>query len=42
MCDKKGAMIPCRRRLLLIRYSVNTVHLKVIESVQLISGAGRK
>lgn len=41
MCDKKGTMIPCRR-LLLIRYSVNTVDLKVIESVQLISGAGRK
>lgn len=40
MCDKKGTMIPCRR--LLIRYSVNTVDLKVIESVQLISGAGRK
>lgn len=41
MCDKKGAMIPCLL-LLLIRYSVNTVDLKVIECVQLISSAGRK
>ena len=41
MCDKKGAMITCLI-IVIIRYSVNTIDLKVIESVQLVSSAGRK